>query len=66
MQNDAGMAKRDKDTGRVTITLDKDVIAYIEGVSKAQRDSFSGMCNRMLAQCAGLIPRERDRPQWTE
>ena len=52
--------------GRVTVTLDRDVISGVEGVAKAQRDSFSGMVNRMLATVLGLIPRERDMPTWTE
>ena len=49
---------------RVTVTLDADVFAAVETLAKAQRDSFSGMVNRMLAQAAGLVPREKDRP-WT-
>ena len=64
MQQNAAMPT-DRDTKRVTVTLDADVAAYIEAVSKAQRDSFSGMVNRMLAQAAGLVPREKDRPTWT-
>ncbi len=57
------MPDEDSTKKRVTITLDADVVDGIEAIAKAQRDSFSGMANRMLATVLGLVPRMKDR-QW--
>jgi len=46
---------------QVAITIDLDVFQAVTDTAKAQRDSFSGMANRMLATMCGLIPRKADR-----
>lgn len=47
---------------RITITLDADVLERLADTAKAQRDSISGMANRMLAVTLGLMPRAKDEP----
>ena len=48
---------------RRTLSLDKDVDEKLEDIAAAQRDSVSGMANRMLAVTLGLTPRQEDS-QW--
>lgn len=50
-----------KDKARITITVDKDVLAALTDLAEGQRDSLSGMANRIMAMGLGLIPRLKDQ-----
>ncbi len=50
---------------RVSWTIDPDVLGKLEDIANGQRDSVSGMANRVLAVALGLMPRQRDS-QWIQ